>query len=97
MNKSIVNVSPLGFPWQTQDPFLFCAHHRDLYPKGNDKMGPAVSLSGRNIGQDFTIKDGWRMYHGQTMPGFPYHPHRGFETITATIDGLIDHGVGMRS
>lgn len=95
MSNSIINVSPLGFPWQTQDPFLFCAHHRDLYPKGNDKMGPATSLAGRNIGQDFTIKDGWRMYHGQTMPGFPYHPHRGFETITIMKEGFVDHTDSM--
>ena len=68
----IKNIKPLGFPWETSDPFLFCAHHRDEYPKGNEKMGPAVPLDGRNIGQDFTIKDGWRMYHGSTMPGFPF-------------------------
>lgn len=90
MNK-IKNIKPLGFPWETQDPFLFCAHHKDDYPKGNAEMGPDVSLAGRNIGQDFEIKDGWRMYHGQTIPGFPHHPHRGFETVTIAKTGLVDH------
>ena len=71
-------VRPLGFPWETRDPFIFCVHHRDEFPKGNENMGPAVSLAGRNIGNDFVVKDGWRMYHGQQIPGFPYHPHRGF-------------------
>jgi len=54
-------------------------------------MGPATSLAGRELGQDFTLKDGWRMYHGETVPGFPSHPHRGFETITIAKEGLIDH------
>jgi len=67
MNK-ITNIEPLGFPWKTQDPFLFCAYHRDEYPKGNDKMGiDFEELRGRNIGQDFTVKDGWRMYHGSNI------------------------------
>lgn len=89
--SKIIKISPLGFPWETMDPFIFCVLHRDEFPKGNKQMGPAVSLAGRNIGQDFTIKDGWRMYHGSTMPGFPYHPHRGFETITIVKEGVVDH------
>jgi redox-sensitive bicupin YhaK (pirin superfamily) len=43
------------------------------------------------MGNDFTVKDGFRMYHGQTKPGFPAHPHRGFETITVVRKGLVDH------
>ena len=93
--KSILKISSLGFPWATLDPFIFCVHHRDEFPKGNAEMGPAVSLEGRNIGNDFVIKDGWRMYHGQTIPGFPYHPHRGFETVTVVKEGLIDHTDSM--
>src|SRR5690242_16160671 len=51
-------VKPLGFPWQTRDPFIFCVHHDDAYPRGNSEFGPAASLEGRDIGQDFAGKDG---------------------------------------
>jgi hypothetical protein len=87
----ILSVKPLGFPWETSDPFLFCAYHDDAYPRGNGQLGPAVSLAGRDIGQDFSRKDGWSMYHGDSVPGFPAHPHRGFETVTIVRKGLIDH------
>ncbi|MEW7278345.1 pirin family protein [Aquimarina sp. 2201CG1-2-11] len=89
--SAILKIKPLGFPWETQDPFLFCAYHEDNYPKGNGKLGPDASLEGRNIGQDFVLKDGWRMYHGSSVPGFPAHPHRGFETVTIVQKGLVDH------
>jgi redox-sensitive bicupin YhaK (pirin superfamily) len=88
---AVLNVEPLQFPWQTSDPFLFCVHHDDTYPAGNEKLGPDASLAGRQIGQDFEGKDGWRMYHGDTVPGFPQHPHRGFETVTVMRHGFIDH------
>jgi len=90
-NRQIIDITPLGFQWGTVDPFLFCVHHKDFYPAGNAALGPAASLAGRNLGQDFTVRDGWRMYHGEEVPGFPSHPHRGFETVTIVLKGFIDH------
>jgi hypothetical protein len=90
--SAILAASRLGeLHWPTLDPFLFCAHHLDHYPRGNEAMGPDASLSGREMGSDFAGKDGWRMYHGSTIPGFPQHPHRGFETVTLARQGFIDH------
>ena len=90
--NSIISIKSLGFMWPVTNPFLFCAHHLDDFPAGNEQMEPEKSLlKGRDIGQDFTIKDGWRMYHGETIPGFPAHPHRGFETVTVVTKGLVDH------
>jgi len=91
----IIEVKQLGFQWETDNPFLFCVHHNDAYPKGNGKLGPISSLEGRKLGNDFTLKDGWRMYHGREIPGFPQHPHRGFETITIVLEGLVDHADSM--
>lgn len=84
-----------GLHWDTRDPFLFCAHHDDRYPPGNGRLGPAAPLHGRRIGHDFEGLDGWRMYHGREVPGFPSHPHRGFETVTVVRRGLLDHADSM--
>ena len=88
----VIGTVPLGLHWPTLDPFLFVAHHRDRYPPGNGMLGVDQSLLlGRNVGSDFELRDGWRMYHGSEVPGFPQHPHRGFETITLAREGHIDH------
>lgn len=88
----ILSIKPMGFVWETADPFLFCVHHEDNFPKGNAQMGPDPNyFKGRHLGDDFIIKDGFRMYHGKTVPGFPGHPHRGFETITVVRKGIVDH------
>lgn len=92
----VLSVTALGFQWETADPFLFCVHHEDHFPAGTSAMGPDPSyFNGRHMGDDFIIKDGFRMYHGQTVPGFPGHPHRGFETVTVVRKGLVDHADSM--
>lgn len=92
----IREIFPLGTPWPAVDPFLFSVHHLDHYPRAQgNTQAPAASLDGRTIGQDFAGKDGWNMYHGSTVPGFPQHPHRGFETVTVVLQGVVDHTDSM--
>jgi redox-sensitive bicupin YhaK (pirin superfamily) len=92
---SILQTFQLSTQWPTLDPFLFCAHHLDDYPNGTVELEPDASLNSRNIGQDFDGIDGWNMYHGKNVPGFPQHPHRGFETITYVRTGVCDHSDSM--
>ena len=88
----ISRITPIDLHWPTQEPFLFCAHHLDHYPPGNKNLGlDSKHFVGRNMGSDFEEKDGFRIYHGAEIPGFPVHPHRGFETITIVRRGYADH------
>ncbi|MDO5669941.1 MAG: pirin family protein [Corynebacterium sp.] len=70
----------LTHPWQGTDPFLFAVFHQDAFPAGDADMGPGSARP-----------EGWSMYHGRKIPGFPAHPHRGFETITLVTSGHVDH------
>ncbi|MBR9861458.1 pirin family protein [bacterium] len=91
-SSPIRHIESLSSPWKAQDPFLFSAYHRDEYPKGNHNLGVSPEqIQGRNIGQDFNPMADFRMYHGSSVPGFPYHPHRGFETVTIAVEGVVDH------
>ena len=88
MSKAILNSQTLSDgPMPTLDPFLFCVYHKDQYPAGNSNMEAPYEGNG----SDFDPEAPYRMYHGERIPGFPSHPHRGFETLTATIEGIIDH------
>lgn len=92
MSNPIIKTEGIGLHFNTENPFLFTANHKDNFPKGNENYGVFKEyLAGRNIGNDFSIKDGWSMYHGEEVPGFPVHPHRGFETISVVLDGFVDH------
>ena len=80
----IAEIGKLGFPFKVPDPFLFTVYHKDLYPSSATKLP-------KGNGADFDWSKSFRMYHGEDLPGFPQHPHRGFETVTATIQGFVDH------
>eukprot|EP00468_Gymnochlora_sp_CCMP2014_P004640 CAMPEP_0167761930 /NCGR_PEP_ID=MMETSP0110_2-20121227/12456_1 /TAXON_ID=629695 /ORGANISM="Gymnochlora sp., Strain CCMP2014" /LENGTH=352 /DNA_ID=CAMNT_0007648689 /DNA_START=70 /DNA_END=1128 /DNA_ORIENTATION=- len=91
--SAIRQIRQLSMPFSTPEPFLFCVYHKDDYPAGDEKMhAPRIG-----DGHDFNPKAKYRMYHGKRIPGFPQHPHRGFETITATIEGIIDHTDSLKN
>ncbi len=86
----VLDTLALGFPWATVDPFLVAVHHVDPYPAGNEDMEPASAEGERPDGADPSTP-GWSRYYGGTVPGFPQHPHRGFETVTFVRNGAVDH------
>lgn len=91
MTSSVIRTValPRAGPFPTMDPFLFTVYHVDDYPA--DPSGGRMEFLTPGDGHDFSPSAPYRMYHGDHVPGFPQHPHRGFETITATIRGLVDH------
>lgn len=74
-----------------RDPFILAVNHYDKYPEGNGDMAPKSYIPGRQKGNDFDSNAPWRMYHGDRVPGFPQHPHRGFEIATIIPQGYADH------
>ena len=53
------------------------------FPRGNADLGP---LEGAEAAGPYN------MYYSKTgVPGFPAHPHTGFETITIVDSGMVDH------
>ncbi|MCC5909338.1 MAG: pirin family protein [Clostridiaceae bacterium] len=92
MGKKIIEVNDFKFREDVGDPFVARMHHIDYYPKGNGNIGVSKSdLEGRKLGEDFDFSNDWKMYYGKEVPGFPVHPHRGFETITIVLQGYVDH------
>lgn len=87
MASTIRSIEKVNFPFSPPSPFLFCAYHKDFYPPAKDGFNaPRIGN-----GMDFNPSQPYRMYHGTKIPGFPQHPHRGFETLTCTLKGYVDH------
>ena len=96
--NAVKSVKPLGYQWETSDPFLFCVHHEDFFPEGNAQMVPDNRhFQGRHMADDFIVKDGLRMYPGKPVPGFPGQPTAGLETIPGVRTGQGDpaHSLGI--
>ena len=74
MTNPIIRRLALGFPWVTEDPFLFCVHHVDHYPAGNEYMGPVASLEARDIGMDFSGRGWLEHVPRQHRPRLPTAP-----------------------
>ena len=92
MSEKIFSIKDFKFREDVGDPFLARMHHLDHYPKGNGNMGLSKSdLEGKILGEDFDFSSPWKMYYGKETPGFPVHPHRGFETVTVVLQGYVDH------
>lgn len=93
---SILKHGKLGFQMECQNPFVIAMHHIDNFPKGNGKLGPSELIDKGNS-NEIDLNAPWRMYYGKEVPGFPAHPHRGFETVTVVTEGVVDHTDGLGS
>lgn len=81
LNQIIYSITPIKQHLALKDPFISTMHHLDHYPAGNENLGPTRPANQHE----------YNMYHGEVVPGFPAHPHTGFETITLVEQGYIDH------
>lgn len=80
-NSKIYTISPIKFYLGLKDPFISTMHHIDYYPAGDENLSPVHPAKNNEF----------QMYHGEIVPGFPSHPHTGFETITLVERGFVDH------
>lgn len=88
----ILKVQDAIMHWDCEDPFIFTSHHYDLYPEGNVQQAPPLEeINRRSLGHDYDKVFGYRMYDGKVSPGFPIHPHWGYETFSVASQGYVDH------
>jgi redox-sensitive bicupin YhaK (pirin superfamily) len=53
----------------------------------------AIGFDETSLTDPFLLLDDFRSNNPEFyLPGFPWHPHRGMETITYMLDGSVEHG-----
>lgn len=92
MSKEIIDIKAFEYIDEAGDPFILRRYHLDKFLKGNGSQGVREEdFQGKTLGNDFDHDSEFKMYFGKEVPGYPIHPHRGFETITIVLDGFVDH------
>ncbi len=92
MSEKIIDIKSFEYIDELGDPFILRRYHLDKFPRGNGAQGTRdEDIKGKTLGNDFDHESSFKMYFGRDVPGYPIHPHRGFETITIVLDGLVDH------
>ncbi|KAH8052667.1 quercetin 2,3-dioxygenase [Aureococcus anophagefferens] len=87
---AVLRVDPLTFPFDTDSPFLFGVFHNDKYPKATRRWD-GREPPGHNIGAISATPLAGPCTTARAASRLPKHPHRGFETISVSVRGFVDH------
>ena len=73
--KIVLETRPLGFPWETADPFLFCVHHDDALPRGQRARWARRRRSrGATSARTSRARTAGACTTASVVPGFPAAP-----------------------
>ena len=70
MTDAVIQAVALGAQWPTVDPFLFCAHHDDADPAGNEPVFDGDRVIGVTTGGTYGFSVGKSLAFAYVEPGY---------------------------